>query len=175
MVIAFILLAMMLATALVTFMLRRMRGWRLTWSTAADATPTRQFQIADAMLWTLLVSGSLGAMKFLHTLDSEIGGPYLDSAVYIAESTALVLLAVMAAFARRWALKTSAATAGAVLLIGAIGGIPDTWRHLDRWISTASAPLLVLLSEIKNRRKILLRNALQSASNFHSERTAVRR
>jgi hypothetical protein len=141
MVIAFILLAMMLATALTAFILRRMRGWRLTWDTTTVASPMRQFQIADAMLWMLLVSGAFGAMKFLHTIDSEIGGPYLDLAMYVAESTALVLLAVLAAFARRWSLKASAAAACAVVMIGAAGGIPDTWRHLDRWIRTATAPV----------------------------------
>jgi uncharacterized membrane protein len=61
---------MMLAPALVGFLLRHFRSWRLTWQPSLKLAPTKQFQIADALLWTTLVSAGLAAVRFLVSLDN---------------------------------------------------------------------------------------------------------
>src|SRR3954452_17906540 len=61
-IIGFILIAMMLTVSFVGFVLRRPRGWRLTWRQSMDFPVTHQFQIADALLWMIVISGALAAI-----------------------------------------------------------------------------------------------------------------
>ena len=49
-IIGFVLIAMMLAASVLGFVLRRTRGWRLTWRWDVELAVIHQFQIADSLI-----------------------------------------------------------------------------------------------------------------------------
>lgn len=136
---AFILLAMMLAASCVVFMVRRTRGWRLTLGPMASANDTHQFQIGDTLLWMVFIGGSLGAVRFLMTIDESFLEQLQPLGLYTALLTVVGFASLVAAFAIRW--RDLAALAVVVVLTAALVAMPDAYDNVQRMRATATVPV----------------------------------
>jgi hypothetical protein len=139
MVFAFMLLAMMLAVSWVGFILRRTRSWRLTWQHVEAIPAMHQYQIGDALLWMVVVGGSLAAIRFLMSIDSDFPSQILFLALYAVKTTAVVLVAMTLAFATRRKLRAAGLLVIAVLLIGALFAVPDAYENVRNMRAGAGA------------------------------------
>jgi hypothetical protein len=99
--IAFVMIAMLLATSVAVIPLRRIRNWRLTWEQLVCLPATRQFQLGDLLLWMIPISGTLAVLRFLWSTDDNFAGQFGEFTLVTAGMAAIVLASMMAAFARR--------------------------------------------------------------------------
>ncbi|HEY2415578.1 MAG TPA: hypothetical protein VGI40_25270 [Pirellulaceae bacterium] len=130
--VAFVLIPMMLAAAICGLMLRRFRGWRLTFQAATIIIPTTQFQIADALLWTTLISAGLAAVRFLASINAfEDQLPELT--LLTVRSLLAAICASVAAFSTRRRIRTGLWLSLTVLLIGAAFAVPDVYASA-KWV-----------------------------------------
>jgi hypothetical protein len=136
MLIAFMFLGMLLAIACFGFVLRRTRSWRLTWKQVDSAPAMHQFQIGDALLWMMVLSGALAVVRFLNSIDADF--PVLTVALYAVKTTAVVFGAMMVAFATRRKLLTTAVLTSAVLVTGAVFAVPDAYENVQRMRASAA-------------------------------------
>jgi hypothetical protein len=141
MMIAFIFLAMVLAVSLLGFVLRRTRGWRLTWQQITSSPVTSQFQVGDTLLWMIVLGGALAALRFLVTIDKDFPSQFLDIGLYGAKTTAVVLGAMLAAFTTRRRLSSLVLLSLFVVLIGAAFAVPDAWGNIQRMGTSATIPV----------------------------------
>jgi hypothetical protein len=125
----------MLVAAILGFLLRRFRNWRLTWQIAVNVSPTTQFQLADVLLWTTLIAAGLAAIRFLVTLDEDFSDQFLGIAVIVARSLGTVLTVLVASFAVRQYLRTGIATLVVLLLLGSMLSVTDIYTTF-RQVST---------------------------------------
>jgi len=130
--ISFMLIAMMLTTSLFASLLRRLRSWRLTWEEVTSVPATRQFQIVDALLWMVPISGALAAIRFLTSLDDNFPHQLWDLVLFTIRTTTILLVVMVAAFATRWHVKGVIVLILAVLSIGAAFSVPDIFRDFHR-------------------------------------------
>jgi hypothetical protein len=121
---------MMLTTALIAFQLRRFRGWRLTWEASPLGTAGGQFQLSDLLLWTVLISGALGAMRFLHSIDEQIHEQLFEFCRYTAQMTILVAIAAAIALAPRIRLWAVSLAIIGILALGAAFSTVDIYKSL---------------------------------------------
>jgi hypothetical protein len=137
--IAFIFLAMMLAAACLAFVVRRTAGWRLTRGQTASVPVGRQFQVGDALLWMVFVGGSLGAIRFLMTIDETFVEQSRDIALYSVLAVIVAFSSSVMAFSNRW--RERAVLAGVVVLTGALVAVPDAYDYVQRMRATATLPV----------------------------------
>jgi hypothetical protein len=141
MVIAFILLPMMLTSAVLAFVLRRIRGWRMTWqSLPVGVSPGSQFQMSDALLWTTVIGGALASCRFMLTIDQTFTSQLRDLSIYTAKTTAVVIAAAVLAFAPKHQVRTAIWFTIIVALVGAVFAMPDVCNDVQRMRTTATLP-----------------------------------
>jgi hypothetical protein len=120
MVIAFILLSMLLATSCIGLALRQLLGWRLTWAEVSSAPGVGQFQIRDVLLGMLILGGSMAALRFLISIDSDFPSQILDLSLFGLVAAVAALVAMRLAFStERW-LRKAIVSAAILLLTGAL-------------------------------------------------------
>ena len=140
MMIAFMFLAMLLATSCFAFVLRRMRSWRLTWQEIVSGPATSQFQVGDTLMWMIVIGGALASIRFLVTIDEDFPSQFLDIGVFSVKTTMVVLGAMAAAFSTR-RVRAVIFLALAVLLIGATFAVPDAYDSVQRMRASATIPV----------------------------------
>jgi len=128
----FILLAMLLASSCFAFVLRRTRSWRLTWQQIGNVHATRQFQIGDALLWMIVVSGSLAALRFLVSIDNDFPAQLLDISMYTVKTMMVVTGTMIVAFSTRRKIRGLVLITLVVLVIGALFAVPDAYENVQR-------------------------------------------
>jgi hypothetical protein len=129
-VVAFIFLAMMLAASCVAFILRRTWSWRLTWQDVKSAPAARQFALGDALLWMIVIGGSLAAIRFLISIDRDFPTQILDIALYTVKTAAVVVAAMLLVFSSRFQMRAVGIFVFVVLLIGAGFAVPDAYESV---------------------------------------------
>ena len=97
-----------------------------------NGSPTRQFQIGDALLWTTVIRGALAAYRFVLTIDEDFPSQLRDIVIYTAKTTAVVLGAALLAFCTTRHLPGAIALMITVLLIGVLAAAPDASDSIQR-------------------------------------------
>jgi hypothetical protein len=144
MVIAFILLPMMLAVALLAFVLRRVWAWRLTWQPLqANALRGSQFQMSDALLWTTVAGGALASYRFMLTIDSDFTSQLRDLTIYAAKTAAVVFAATILAFSPKIHSRATIWFVIVVAMVGAVSAMPDAYDNFQRMRGVAIIPVPV--------------------------------
>jgi hypothetical protein len=140
-IIGFMLIAMMLAVSFVGFVLRRTRGWRLTWRQSVQQSVIHQFQIADGLLWMVVIGGALAAMRFVISIEEGSRSQLVDISLLAARGGAVVLLSMMTALATARAIRAVVILLAVVVTIGIAFAIPDIYRNLQFTWARVTGPI----------------------------------
>lgn len=140
-IIGFILIAMMLAVSLVGFVLRRMRGWRLTWRASVQQLTIHQFQIADGLLWMVVIGGALAAMRFVVSIEEDFREQLVRISLLTARGAAIVLVAMVTAFSTARPMRNVIVLVSVVVAIGIAFAIPDVYRDLQSTWARVTGPI----------------------------------
>jgi hypothetical protein len=118
-------------------------GWRIERADSVDNSPRRQFRIADMLILTALVAGSLGLAKW--ALGSQFGNglmPWIPLAIAVGSSAAASLIFILAAITFALRMRINAINITAVLFwtVATTGGVwgsfaliqqaPDAWATI---------------------------------------------
>jgi len=131
-ILGFILIAMMLTVSFMGFVLRRTRGWRLTWHQSVNHSAIHQFQIADGLLWMVVIGGALAAMRFVVSIEEDMRDQFLNISLMTVRMAAVVLAAMMTAFATTRRIRTVFLLVVFVTAIGVAFAVPDIYRGVQR-------------------------------------------
>lgn len=176
MIVAFIFLAMMLASSWIGFVIRRLWNWRLTWEPGASLSAPRQFQIGDALLWMVIIGGSLGAIRFLMTINDDFLGQLREIIFYAAMTTSVTLAVMIYSFSHKKTWRSATLLVAIVLLLGIAVAIPDVYDNYQRMraIATVRVPItryaVAWFDETKRHEVCALAVAGAVIANCHSLR-----
>ena len=162
--ISFLFIPMMLAAAFTGLMLRRFRGWQLTWQSSPHELPGRQFQISDVMIWTTLLAMALAAVKFLMMYDEHLSDQFLNLSMLAACITVAVTCGMIAAFVTSRVGRVVLLLSLTLVVETVLFSIPEICRLIQR-----SSPNLLassILGEISHRAVFAFAAAIWSAATF---------
>jgi len=140
-ILSFVLIAMMLVVSCVGFVLRRTRGWRLTWRSEVPANTIHQFQIADGLLWMIVIGGALAALRFVFSIEDSLQEQLLDISLMTTSIATVVLIAMMTAFTTSRQLRKVVVMIVVVTAIGIAFAVPDIYRGVQRARAVVTGPI----------------------------------